>query len=70
MLAAITGMDGCENLRKNSREKLTVFIDDVKMNLIKKSKLSNLPIWLIWLMLLVSMNIVGLMNKTFIVITF
>lgn len=39
MLAAITGMDGCENLRKISREKLTVFIDDVKNESNKEIKI-------------------------------
>lgn len=30
MLATITGMDGCDNLRKIAKEKLTVFVEDVQ----------------------------------------
>ncbi|RCK57773.1 Transcription-associated protein 1 [Candida viswanathii] len=30
MLATITGMDGCDNLRKVAKEKLSVLVDDVK----------------------------------------
>ncbi|KAL6454047.1 TRA1 Transcription-associated protein 1 [Candida maltosa Xu316] len=39
MLAAITGMEGCENLRKIAKEKLSVLVDDVKNESDKEIKI-------------------------------